>query len=196
MKAVVVVDDPKVAELLIDPMRRTILNILADRTMTESQLSESLGLTGSAVGHHLRALEGAGLVRIVKRELEVHGILQKFYGACALSFVVDTRKMPQEVSRYFFPINIERFRGVLSVLQTLVKGVSFPTASVERMSEVFAHTLAEVAESYQDREVSVDRETFTVKLYGEALLEMLRRKDKDLQPLRETLGRLVSARIR
>ena len=61
LKAVVIVGERKKAELLIDPMRRTILNLLADKSMTESQLAEVLGLTESAVGHHLKVLEGVQL---------------------------------------------------------------------------------------------------------------------------------------
>ncbi|MBM5805990.1 MAG: ArsR family transcriptional regulator [Candidatus Verstraetearchaeota archaeon] len=168
-----IIDEPTVAKRLIDPMRRTIINILADQSMTESQLAKSLGLTESAVGHHLKSLEAAGLVSIVKREPERHGIIQKFYRARALSFVIDARNMPQDIARYFFPTNIERIRGALSCLSPAGKR-QISTAIVEDLSKKFADTIAEVARGHAEEEVSsVDRETFTIGLYKEALLMTL-----------------------
>ena len=109
--ATYVVRDEKIAMLLVDPMRRTILNLLSDDPLTESQLSELLGLTDASIGHHLRILSRAKLIRIEKREEEAHGIMQNFYRSAALCIVVDAGKMSKLVAKYFFPINIERMRG-------------------------------------------------------------------------------------
>ena len=79
VRGVVVVSDAEVTKLLTDPMRRTILTFLSGRQMTETQLSHILGLTEAAVGHHLKLLGEAGLIRVVRRVPETHGIIQKFY---------------------------------------------------------------------------------------------------------------------
>ena len=81
-RAAYVVHDEKVAMLLVDPMRRTILNLLADKSYTESQLSELLGLTDASVGHHLRILLHAKLIRVEKREEENHGSCRTSIDLC------------------------------------------------------------------------------------------------------------------
>ncbi len=188
MLAVKIVDNPRMAELLIDPMRRTILSLLADKAMTETQLAGALGLTESAVGHHLKTLSEVELVRLVKKEPESHGILQKFYRASALCFVIDFRKLPQEVSRYFFSVNIERIRGAICALYIVQKWKNHLSShEIEILAELLAGTLIEVAENYKDSTVSMDRETFTVKLYNEALLKMLNKKTKEIQRLQKAL---------
>ena len=189
-----IIDEPTVVKRLIDPMRRTIVNILADQSMTESQLAKSLGLTESAVGHHLKSLEAAGLVSIIKREPERHGIIQKFYRSRALSFIIDARNMPQDISRYFFPTNIERIRGALSCLSSGDKR-QISTAIVEDLSKKFADTIVEVARGHAEEEVSsVDRETFTIGLYKEALLMTL--NDSDVIPNSKSTGRSLERKVR
>ena len=43
MKAVYVVSDLKVAKVLVDPMRRAILDLLRQKPMTQAQLAQELG---------------------------------------------------------------------------------------------------------------------------------------------------------
>ena len=50
-----------------DPTRRAMVGMLARGPVTVSALSESLGMTVTAVGQHLRLLEHAGLAASEKR---------------------------------------------------------------------------------------------------------------------------------
>lgn len=43
MKAVYIVDDVKIAKILVDPMRRAILDLLRQKPMTQAGLANELG---------------------------------------------------------------------------------------------------------------------------------------------------------
>ena len=49
MKAVYIINDVKVAKVLVDPMRRAILDLLRQRPMTQAGLANELGLTGASL---------------------------------------------------------------------------------------------------------------------------------------------------
>jgi predicted transcriptional regulator len=166
-RAAYVVGDEKTGVLLADPIRRTILNLLADHAYSQSQLSNMLGLTNASIGHHLRILYHAKLIRVERREEEVHGIMQNFYRSIALCIVVDTESMSKSVSKYFFPINIERMRGALAMMDTM----SFPvdTKLAEQFAETLAGSIAQVARKYGKRKTSLDRETMSLQIYQSAL---------------------------
>lgn len=170
LKAAYVVRNEKVAMLLVDPMRRTILNLLADRSFTEAQLSEFLGLTDSSIGHHLRILLHAKLIRIEKREEEAHGIMQNFYRSVALCIVVDTAKMSRLVAKYFFPINIERLRGALAAMSKRERGFAqLNSKRLEAIAENLAIEIAVEAAKLENKNASSDREATTLEIYRKAL---------------------------
>jgi DNA-binding transcriptional ArsR family regulator len=172
MKGVQIVNDPKMAEKLVDPMRRTILSMLANCPMTESRLARTLGLTESAIGYHLKTLEAIGFVRVVKREPEPHGIIQKFYASSAIVFIIDTNHMPQSISRYFFPIDIERMRGGLSILSRGNALVPVDDRTVEKLATQFVDFLIEASGDYGG-EMVLGREELTMKLYSAAFQRMI-----------------------
>lgn len=53
-------------QALADPARRAIVERLMRAPQTVSDLAAPLGLSLPAIGHHLRVLEGGGLIRTVK----------------------------------------------------------------------------------------------------------------------------------
>ncbi len=56
------VDDPRALRALAHPARQRIINeLLAGRVMTATEAAELVGLSPSAVSHHLRALERYGI---------------------------------------------------------------------------------------------------------------------------------------
>ena len=179
-RAAYVVRDEKIAMLLVDPMRRTILNLLADRSLTESQLSELLGLTDASVGHHLRILLRAKLIKIEKREEEAHGIMQNFYRSVALCIVVDTGKMPKLVAKYFFPINIERMRGALAATKKGTRGLALrDTKRLEVIAENLAIQIAGEAAKLGVKKTFSDRETTTLEIYRRALEKSMNAMSSD-----------------
>ncbi len=68
-----------------DPTRQRIISLLSERAATTSQLAEALGQPKGSVGHHLKVLEEAGLIRVV-RTRQVRAITEKYYGRTARYF--------------------------------------------------------------------------------------------------------------
>jgi DNA-binding transcriptional ArsR family regulator len=56
MKAVYIVNNPKVAKTLIDPMRRAILDLLRQKPMTQAQMADELGLSSASLNYHIKIL--------------------------------------------------------------------------------------------------------------------------------------------
>ncbi|HYP19259.1 MAG TPA: helix-turn-helix domain-containing protein [Chloroflexia bacterium] len=74
---------------LADPTRQRILGLVGQRAASTKQLSEMLSMPKGTVGHHLKALESAGLVRVV-RARQVRAITEKYYGRVARVFRVSS----------------------------------------------------------------------------------------------------------
>lgn len=62
-----------------DPTRQRIVSLLYERAATGKQLAGALGVSPGTVGHHLRVLEEAGLVRVV-RTRRVRAVTEKYFG--------------------------------------------------------------------------------------------------------------------
>jgi DNA-binding transcriptional ArsR family regulator len=87
-----VISDPKVAKLFTDPLKRQILKYLAEKDLSQKILGILLGIPNPSVYHHLKELKIERLVRVVRSESEVHGILQKFYESIALYLLMIMEK--------------------------------------------------------------------------------------------------------
>ena len=79
-----------------DPTRQRIISLLSERAATTSQLAEALGQPKGSVGHHIKVLEEAGLIRVV-RTRQVRAITEKYYGRTARLF--DFRQGEGEITR-------------------------------------------------------------------------------------------------
>lgn len=176
VRLVEVIRDPDAAKLVSDPMRRAILNLLRQRPLTEAGLAENLGLTDATINYHLQLLKKAGFVTIAGREEEGHGIMQKFYAPSAYLYLPDVEALPMEVSRYFYPINIERARGVLSVTGSH-RDIAGPDGrEVDKLGEDLAKALVTVARRYAAKEVSQgEGEVLAGRIYEEALMALKRK---------------------
>jgi DNA-binding transcriptional ArsR family regulator len=72
---------------MADELRLRILELLARRGMTATQVSAELGEQPAKVHYHVRELERVGLVRLAETR-EKGGILEKYYRAVARSITV------------------------------------------------------------------------------------------------------------
>jgi DNA-binding transcriptional ArsR family regulator len=79
------VEAPAQFKAVGDPTRHRIISLLSERAATTSQLAEALGQPRGSVGHHLKVLERAGLIRVV-RTRQVRAITEKYYGRTARLF--------------------------------------------------------------------------------------------------------------
>ena len=173
LNGVEVITDPERAKVLVDPMRREMVRLLAQRAMTENELAEALGLSDPSVGHHLKILAQSGFIRVVRKEAERHGILQKFYEPKALAHFVDPRAMPLEVERYFMPVSLERARGIVAALSIITgEPGQVSTEELEQFTKILASAIVEAAPKYLKRWKG-DREELIIRIYRDALARLL-----------------------
>jgi DNA-binding transcriptional ArsR family regulator len=88
-KDTMVVAEPKQLKAMADPLRAQLIQLLRDRARSTQELSEELAIPKGTVGHHLKVLEAAGLVRVV-RTRKVRAMTEKFYGRTARLFLYQT----------------------------------------------------------------------------------------------------------
>jgi DNA-binding transcriptional ArsR family regulator len=83
---VLLVEDPEQLRALGGDLRGRIVGLLRESARSTQQLSIELGIPKGTVGHHLKVLEKAGLIRVV-HERKVRAVTEKFYGRVARLFV-------------------------------------------------------------------------------------------------------------
>jgi DNA-binding transcriptional ArsR family regulator len=84
---VLVVEDPKQLRALGDAFRARIVMMLRERAASTSELASVLETPKGTVGHHVKVLEKAGLIRVV-RTRKVRALTEKYYGRVARLFVL------------------------------------------------------------------------------------------------------------
>src|ERR1041384_5770268 len=160
MRAVYIVDNAKISKVLIDPMRRAILDLLRQKPMTQAGLAKELGLSGASLNFHMKILRSNKLVTIVKKEIERHRILQIFFSTVAYLFVYDLDSLPKNIARYFYPVSLERARAVLSLLLMYNEQLSsdyeieHTTEAINRISEKLSQHLIIAAKSYENKTIN------------------------------------------
>ena len=68
-------------------MRTKIVFLLRERAASITELAEALSSPKGTVGHHVKVLESAGLIRVV-RTRKVRALTEKYYGRVARLFVL------------------------------------------------------------------------------------------------------------
>ena len=186
MKAVYIVNDAKIAKVLVDPMRRAILDLLRQKPMTQAGLANELGLTGASLNHHMKILRSNRLVTIFKREIERHRIMQIFLSSVAYLFVYDLDSLPKNIARYFYPVSLERARAVLSLLLMYNEQLSsdyeieHTTEAINRISEKLSQHLIIAAKSYENKTINHGDEQNVYKIYAKAIANLLKEDKKQL----------------
>jgi DNA-binding transcriptional ArsR family regulator len=89
-----VVSDPEQLRAMADPFRTQLIQLLRERARSTQEIAEELSVPKGTVGHHLKVLERAGLIRVV-RTRKVRAVTEKFYGRTARLFLYQTED-PQD----------------------------------------------------------------------------------------------------
>jgi DNA-binding transcriptional ArsR family regulator len=80
---------PEQLKALGDELRARIVVMLRERAQSVSELAEKLKMAKGTVGHHVKVLESAGLVQVV-RTRRVRAVTEKYYGRTARLFLYET----------------------------------------------------------------------------------------------------------
>ena len=83
---VLVVSEPEQLRALGDDLRTKVVSLLRERARSTQELSVELGLPKGTVGHHLKVLERAGLIHVVRTK-QVRALTEKYYGRVAHLFL-------------------------------------------------------------------------------------------------------------
>lgn len=84
---VLVVGETDQLRALADEVRIRIVGLLRESAASTSALAERLDMPKGTVGHHVKVLERAGLIRVV-RTRRVRAVTEKHYGRVARLFVL------------------------------------------------------------------------------------------------------------
>jgi DNA-binding transcriptional ArsR family regulator len=80
-----------------DAFRARIVMLLRERAASTTELATALESPKGTVGHHLKVLEKAGLIRVV-RTRKVRALTEKYYGRVARLFVLrGDESLPDEL---------------------------------------------------------------------------------------------------
>ena len=170
-------DDSESIRLLADFTRTEILRLLSKYPMTETQLSEQLGITRAAVGYHLHLLIDAGLITIDRVEAEEHGILQKYYTPIGFLLIIDPDRIPRDVQRYFIRTQLEHLRGMFSVFQLYHHVSEVSSKSLEKLATGMLKQLKIVGQKHTNDVAPEDAESLRIKIYAEALANLTKQKE-------------------
>jgi len=94
---VLLVEQPHQLRALGDALRGRIVMLLRERAASTTELAVALDLPKGTVGHHLKVLEQAELIRVV-RTRKVRALTEKYYGRAARLFVLRSDEaLPEEL---------------------------------------------------------------------------------------------------
>jgi DNA-binding transcriptional ArsR family regulator len=82
------VTDGEQLRAIADDLRTKIIALVRDRARSVQELSQELELPKGTVGHHVKVLEHAGLIHVV-RTRQVRAVTEKFYGRTARLFLFE-----------------------------------------------------------------------------------------------------------
>ena len=84
---ILVVSETEQLRALADDVRLRIVALLRERAASTTELAEQVGLAKGTVAHHLKVLETAGLVKVV-RTRRVRALTESLYGRVARLYVL------------------------------------------------------------------------------------------------------------
>jgi DNA-binding transcriptional ArsR family regulator len=91
---VLVVSAPEQLKALADDLRGRVVVLLRERARSVTDLAERLDLPKGTVAHHVKVLEKAGLIRVV-RTRKVRAVTERYYGRTARLFLYEAQDPEQ-----------------------------------------------------------------------------------------------------
>jgi DNA-binding transcriptional ArsR family regulator len=93
---VLLVSQPDQLRALGTQPRVAIIQLLRQAARSISELGKELGMPKGTVGHHVKVLEDAGLIRVVATR-KVRAVTERYYGRVARLFLFEGEQAPEAV---------------------------------------------------------------------------------------------------
>jgi DNA-binding transcriptional ArsR family regulator len=106
---ILVVSETEQLRALADDVRLEIIALLRERAATTTQLATQVGLAKGTVAHHLKVLEAARLVKVV-RTRRVRALTESFYGRVARLYVIKSTDDKPEARVRLSPADAASFQ--------------------------------------------------------------------------------------
>jgi hypothetical protein len=102
--------------------------------------------------------------------------MQIFFSTIAYLFVYDLDSLPKNISRYFYPISLERARAIVSLL--MVKDSSAyrieqSPEAINILSERLSRLLLKTAKSYKKKVIGHGEEKIIYEIYTKTISNFL-----------------------
>ena len=81
-------DTPTQLKAMGHPVRNAILHLVVERAATTGELADAVGKSHGTVAHHLKVLEEAGLVRVV-RTRQVRAVTERYWGRTGRTILIE-----------------------------------------------------------------------------------------------------------
>ena len=134
-----------------DPTRWRILGRLLVGPGSIQELAQALGAAKGTIGHHVRVLEGAGLIRVAETK-RVRGVTEKRYLRVARQFrLPETQEDGANVETAFLPVRAALAEarpglGKADPSMSFVVRARMPAARAQR----FADLIKQIADEFAD----------------------------------------------
>lgn len=106
---ILIVSETEQLRALADDVRLRIVALLRERAATTTELAAQIGLAKGTVSHHLKVLETAGLVKVV-RTRRVRALTESFYGRVARVYVLKSSDDKPQARVRLSPTDAESFQ--------------------------------------------------------------------------------------
>jgi DNA-binding transcriptional ArsR family regulator len=113
---ILVVSETEQLRALADDVRLRIVALLRERGYSTTELAEQIGLAKGTVSHHLKVLEAAGLVKVV-RTRRVRALTESIYGRVARLYVMKSADDEPEARVRLSPADAESFQRRIEKLR-------------------------------------------------------------------------------
>jgi DNA-binding transcriptional ArsR family regulator len=144
-----IVSEPEQLRALADELRGRIVGLLRERAWSTQQLARELEIPKGTIGHHLKVLERAGLIRVVHTR-KVRAVTEKFYGRVARLFLFQAED-PADVRA----LGAATLRDAAALLERAPRGANWGLV-LSRISKEdalrFARRLDKLVDDFRERE--------------------------------------------
>lgn len=128
-----------------DPLRLLILDLVLERAMTVTDLSERIGRPKGTIAHHVDVLVDAGLLRVV-RTRKVRAVEERFYGRVARTINFSSDDTFPFLREAMEQVDLERLRTDETGSGMTLRHARIPAAKAEE----FAQRLMALALEFAD----------------------------------------------